>query len=130
MALPSGVLFLDKGGIIHPVAALGNANDWPLLRSDAFKALLPAASDLTSTDPAKATLFSWSDLNENGKVDPDELHFVKSTTGAVTIISGSLKGASQGSKTAPGPPDAECLCRRESNALRARKAYPFRGSRI
>ena len=88
-----GMLFLDKGGVIHPVAALGKANDWPLLKNDAYKAGLPLGSDLSSSDPDKAILFTWSDTNENGKVDPDELHFTKSTTGSIIITADKAAGS-------------------------------------
>ena len=73
-----GALFLDRGGILHPVAAMGRANDWPLLRGEQFKSKLPAGADLTSGAPDHEILFTWSDSNENGKVDPEEVSFVKS----------------------------------------------------
>ena len=39
-------LWLDRDGIAVPVAALGRANDWDLLKSDAFKPRWPKGVDL------------------------------------------------------------------------------------
>jgi len=82
-----GMLYLDEGGILHPVAALGNANDWGIFQSDLFKSYLPPNTDLNSQAPDKHILFAWSDINGNGKVDPEEMTFRKAYTGAITIVS-------------------------------------------
>ncbi len=79
-------IYLDEGGVLHPVAAMGRANDWPLLATDAFKPNWPAGTDLTSQTPANLVLFSWSDTNHNGKVDPDEVVFQKATSGSLTLM--------------------------------------------
>ena len=81
-----GMLFLDRSGIIRPVAALGKASDWDVFKGPEFKALLPAGSDLSSRAAQDAVLFSWSDQNGDGKIDPEEVTFVKSTTGAITVM--------------------------------------------
>ncbi len=82
-----GMLYLDEGGILRPVAALGNANDWSIFQSELFKNYLPPNTDLNSRAPDKHVLFTWSDINGNGKVDPEEVTFRKSYTGAITIVS-------------------------------------------
>ena len=80
-----GLLYLDEGGVTRPVAALGKANDWAALQADEFKALLPPGSDLSSRASDKSVLFAWSDLNGDGKVEPNEVSFTKAVTGWITI---------------------------------------------
>jgi len=84
-----GMLYLDTGGVLRPVAALGKANDWPILQGEPFKSLLPPGTDLTSRTPDKSTLFTWSDLNDDGKIEPNEVSFLKTYTGSITIASES-----------------------------------------
>jgi DNA-binding beta-propeller fold protein YncE len=81
------LLYLDTGGIIRPVAALGKANAWDLLKSDAFRPLWPAGTDASSPQPKDSLLFTWSDTNNNGKVDPSEVTFLKAVTGSITVMS-------------------------------------------
>lgn len=93
-----GMLYLDKGGILQPVAAMGKANDWPLFHTDAYKALLPPGVNLKNQwGPKDITIFTWSDINENGRVDPEEVTFVQTVTGWITIMPDT---------TAPGHPAA------------------------
>ena len=80
------ILYLDTGGVIHPVAALGKANDWDLLKSDAFKPHLPPNANLSSLLAKDPLLFTWSDINNNGKVDPEEVTFLKAGSGATTLM--------------------------------------------
>ncbi len=79
-------IYLDEGGVLHPVAAMGRANDWPLLATDAFRQSWPAGTDLASQNPANFVLFSWSDTNHNGRVDSDEVTFQKAVSGSVTLM--------------------------------------------
>jgi len=80
------ILYLDTGGMIRPVAAMGKANGWDLLKSETFRPYWPANTDPSSPFPKDSLLFSWSDTNNNGKVDPEEVTFMKSTTGSITIM--------------------------------------------
>jgi hypothetical protein len=80
------MLFLDKDGVIQPVAAVGKANTWALLKDPSFKSQLPQGVDLSSPRPQDETLFSWSDSNGNGKVDPGEVVFQKTSTGWMTVM--------------------------------------------
>jgi hypothetical protein len=82
-----GMLYLDEGGVLQPVAAMGKANDWSIFQDDAFRSRLPPNTDLTSRAPDKSILFAWSDINNNHKVDPDEVTFLKSDTGYIMIMS-------------------------------------------
>ena len=80
-----GVLYLDEGGVVHPVAAFGKANDWPLFQDPSFRASLPPGADLSSRMPNQTYQFSWTDLNHDGNVEPSEVTFVRQTTGTITI---------------------------------------------
>ena len=84
-----GMLYLDEGGTLEPVAAMGSGNAWPIFQDEAFKGRLPPNIDLTSLAPNKSVLFTWSDINNNHKVDPEEVTFLKADTGSVTIASDS-----------------------------------------
>lgn len=80
-------LYLDTAGILRPVAALGKANYWNLLKTDAFKSRLPPGANLSSNAPNDSVLFTWSDLNGNGRVDPEEVTFRRAYTGSITLQS-------------------------------------------
>jgi len=80
------MLYLDTGGVIRPAAAFGKANDWSVLKTGAFRSLWPQGVDPDSRTLQNSVLFSWSDLNNNGQVDPAEVTFSKSTTGSITIM--------------------------------------------
>jgi hypothetical protein len=84
-----GMLYLDEGGVLHPAAAFGRANDWPVLQGEAFRAKLPPGSDLSQHVIARSVLFAWSDLNRNGRVEPDEVSFAKAGTASITIEAGA-----------------------------------------
>ncbi len=85
---PNIFIFLDKGdrGAVVPVAGAGRANDWPILKTDAFKSLWPQGLDLSSSDPKKnAGFFLWSDLNGDGQVQPDEVKIIAGSSGGITV---------------------------------------------
>jgi hypothetical protein len=81
-------LFLDKGDVVVPVAAIGRAIDWDLLKGDDFKALWPAGTfptpDGRNQHQNEAT-FLWSDLNNDGQVQPNEVQIFSAITGGVTV---------------------------------------------
>jgi hypothetical protein len=81
-----GVVYLDTGGILHPVAALGRANDWPLLATAPFLAQWPKGTDPKVRTPNNSVLFTWSDTNGNGQVDPEEVTVVKSLTTSIAVM--------------------------------------------
>jgi hypothetical protein len=80
------MLYLDTGGVIRPAAAFGKANDWSVLKTAAFRPLWPKGIDPDSRTPQNSVQFSWSDLNNNGQVDPAEVTFSKATTGSITVM--------------------------------------------
>jgi hypothetical protein len=79
-------IYLDTGGTIHPVAALGRANDWSVLKDPAFQYMLPPNVNLGGYQSRDQVLFTWSDINNNGKVDAEEVTFVPATSGFVTVM--------------------------------------------
>jgi len=80
------MLYLDTGGLTRPVAALGRANDWSVLKDKVFAASLPPNANLNSKQPQDLVLFTWSDVNGNGKVDPEEVTFLPAKNGSVTVM--------------------------------------------
>lgn len=82
----TAVLFIDRGGILMPIAAMGKAADWDILKQEQFKSLLPAGVDLKVDNKDNATFFIWQDSNSNGHVEPEEVVFKKGTALGITIM--------------------------------------------
>ena len=83
---PIAMLWVMRGGIARPVAAVGRANDWSLLKGDAFKPKWPEGIDLKGDMWRNQTLFAWSDLNDDNHVQPDEVTFIKAAGGGFTAM--------------------------------------------
>lgn len=83
-------LFIEKNGVARPVAAAGRAGDWALLKGDAFKPRWPAGADLRGDlwrDNGKNQLFFiWSDANDDGNVQSDEVSFQQGMCGGITVM--------------------------------------------
>jgi hypothetical protein len=80
------MLWLDVNGIAVPVAALGRANDWDALKTDALKPSLPEGVDLKGDYWKNQAVFCWSDLNGDGQLQPDEVAFAKKSAGGITVM--------------------------------------------
>ena len=80
------MLWKEKNGIAVPVAAIGNANSWSILKGDAFKPKWPAGIDLKGDYWQNQAMFVWSDTNADGKIQPEEVAFQKKSTGGVTVM--------------------------------------------
>ena len=80
------MLWLDRQGIAVPVAALGRANDWSLLKTEAFKPRLPAGVELRDGRWSTDLFFMWSDRNGDGQVQPEEVTFLKASSGGLTVM--------------------------------------------
>lgn len=76
---------MDNGKAI-PVAALGRANDWDVFKSEAFKPHWPQGVDLNGDSGRNQALFAWSDLNDDARIQPNEVSFLKATGGGVTVM--------------------------------------------
>ncbi len=81
----SATIWLMKDGVAVPVAACGRANDWPVLKADAFKARWPQGVDPNGDMQKNMTLFVWSDRNGDARVQPGEIAMVKTKTGGITV---------------------------------------------
>jgi hypothetical protein len=75
---------MDKN-VAAPVASMGRANDWELLKGDEFKSRWPEGVDLKGDRSKNAALFAWSDLNDDARVQPEEVSLVKGASGGVTL---------------------------------------------
>ena len=69
-----------EDGIAVPVAALGAAGNWALLKTEPFQACLPAKLDL------KNATFVWSDLNDDGQVQPAEVTLTNGAAYGITVM--------------------------------------------
>ncbi len=83
---PIAMLWKDKNGIAVPVAAMGSANNWIILKGDTFKPKWPAGINLNGDYWQNQAMFVWSDTNDDGLVQPAEVVFQKKSTGGVTIM--------------------------------------------
>ena len=80
------MLWLDRRGVAVPVAAMGRANDWDLLKTAAFKRRLPAGVELRNGSWSTDLMFAWSDRNGDGQVQPEEVTFLKASSGGLTVM--------------------------------------------
>ena len=79
-------LWINKDGIAKPVAAVGRANDWSLLKTDAFKKNWPSGLDPKGDYWKNQAFCVWSDLKGDGVPDPDEVRIVQASSGGVTVM--------------------------------------------
>lgn len=75
---------LRQGGAV-PVAAVGVANNWDFLKADEFKPRWPEGVDLRGDYWRNASIFVWSDLNDDGRVQPDEVQMQRGFSGGITL---------------------------------------------
>ncbi len=78
----TAILFIERDGIARPVAGLGRAADWELLKAPEFASLMPAGTNWKQKPP----LFLWSDANDDGLVQPAEVTFDAANVGGVTVM--------------------------------------------
>jgi len=82
-------LWLYRDGVAAPVAAVGDAATWDLLKTEPYRKLWPAGVDITSTKSGQAT-FAWSDLNGDGHPQPDEVQIVATGAPGFFTLDGEL----------------------------------------
>jgi len=80
------VLWIDRDGLAIPVAAFGMANQWKLLQEAAFVPRWPEGVNLAGDYWKNQAMFAWSDLNGDGRVQPDEVVFWKARPGGITVM--------------------------------------------
>jgi len=84
-------LFHDRDGVAQPVAAMGMANHWELLKTEPFLSLWPEGSDPHSKNThghggKNQVFFAWSDLNADARVQPGEVWMEQAVCGGVTVM--------------------------------------------
>ena len=79
---PFAVLWLMENGVARPVAAMGQANRWPVddptkswFATNAFKPRMPAGLNPGEPTAKNPVFFVWSDTNGDGRIEPDEVTF-------------------------------------------------------
>lgn len=84
----SAFLFLERDdGVARPVASMGRANHWDLLKTDPFKPRWPEGADLVKDEYHRNPVFYlWNDLNGDGHAQPEEVTMFKSSSGGVTVL--------------------------------------------
>lgn len=81
-------LWLDKGNVAVPAAAMGRANDWSVLKGDEFKSTWPAGIDLNGDLWRNPAFFAWSDADGDGRPQPAEVQMIKARSGGVSVMPG------------------------------------------
>ncbi|MEI7927505.1 MAG: hypothetical protein WCH40_03075 [Verrucomicrobiales bacterium] len=84
-------IYLMENGIAKPVAALGQANSWDIFKGEEYKDKIPAGININAPmkgwdvkPPYKDVLvFAWSDLNNDHKIQPDEVTFAPGKVGGL-----------------------------------------------
>ena len=80
------MLWCDRGGVTIPVAAAGRANDWDVLKGDAFKSRWPAGVNLRGDYWSNQCFCIWTDANGDGQMQPDEVSLIKASPGGMTVM--------------------------------------------
>ena len=57
-----------------------------ILIDDSFRERWPAGLDPKGDRSKNSALFTWSDLNGDGRVQPGEVTIIKASTGGVTVM--------------------------------------------
>ncbi len=79
-------LWIDRGGLAIPAASMGRASDWKLLKTEAFLSRWPKEVDPQGDVAKNHAMFTWSDLNGDGRVQPEEVTIIKANVGGMTVM--------------------------------------------
>ncbi|MHA3772192.1 hypothetical protein ACXR0O_11715 [Verrucomicrobiota bacterium sgz303538] len=82
----TAAIWLVKDRVAAPVASMGHANDWPLLKGDEFKSLWPKDVDLRGDYWRNVAHYVWSDLNDDGRPQLGEITIMKGRSGGITVL--------------------------------------------
>lgn len=71
------------------VAAAGDAHQWAILHDEAFRSIWPEGTDPAEEypKPGKQVFFLWSDANNDGGPQPDEVQMTKQGGKGITVTS-------------------------------------------
>ncbi len=83
---PISTIWELRNNVAIPVASMGRANDWELLQGDAYRARWPAGLDPKGDRTKNGALFTWSDLDGDGRLQPAEVTIIKAVSGGVTVM--------------------------------------------
>ncbi|MBI5834267.1 MAG: hypothetical protein HZB16_18385, partial [Armatimonadetes bacterium] len=79
-------IHLLRAGLAKAVAAVGSANEWSSLKTDELKPRWPEGVDLKGDRWKNQAAFVWSDVNDDNRLQPEEVTFLKAGTGGVTVM--------------------------------------------
>lgn len=82
----TATLFQERNGIARPVAIIGNARQWDVLKTDEFRPLWPEGADLTNEKNRVEVCFIWSDLNADEAVQPTEVTLLPLKASGITVM--------------------------------------------
>lgn len=81
-------LWRDDGQSAKLVAGLGDAHQFHILRTPEFRSLWPTGTKPDEENPApeKHAAFIWSDLNDDGRPQPDEVKMTREVLRGITVM--------------------------------------------
>jgi DNA-binding beta-propeller fold protein YncE len=79
---PTAFLFKEKDGVAYPIAAMGRADLWPILKQKNFESIWPSNYDSKKL----RGFFIWNDLNDNQQVEVNEVKIMKGLSTGVTVM--------------------------------------------
>jgi hypothetical protein len=83
-------LHIDRGGVAYPVAGMGMANEWDLLKTEPFLTLWPKDADPQgnkwANEGRNQALFMWTDRNGDAHAQPDEVRLHHCGARGVTVM--------------------------------------------
>lgn len=79
-------LFAEHDGVAVPCAGFGRAQEWDLLKEDAFASRWPAGVTEKKDTWRDPVSFAWSDLNGDGQAQPDEVSMAKTVSSGVMVM--------------------------------------------
>jgi hypothetical protein len=82
-------IWISKGGVAVPVAAFGRADSRQLFLTAAFKSHIPMTANRQNNSGKPLDLsgytFVWSDLNDNGVAEPEEITLLPGAVHSATV---------------------------------------------
>jgi hypothetical protein len=86
---PIVLIWIERDHVAVPVAALGRPADWKILKEERFRSRLPQGADPQKPD-WNNLLFTWTDLDGDAHMQPDEVAFAKGSVGSGITVSPDL----------------------------------------
>jgi hypothetical protein len=81
--IPTATIWILKNGVACPVAAVGETDD-PMMESEV--GVFQGARSSEPKSGAPPGIFVWSDLNGDGRMEPDEIRLIPGRTGSVLVM--------------------------------------------